>query len=458
MPRNVALVTVDSLRADHLSCYGYERETTPNIDAYAEAGHRFTNAFSHACATRPSFPGILTSSHALMYGEFNHLSEERTLVSTVLDDQGYATGGFHSNLYLSGEFGYDRGFDSFYDSRENPSLTKRLRRAVKTNLDSSGRLFNFLQRIYDRTENTVGVNVGTYHAPAEDITDRALDWIAQSDEPTFLWVHYMDPHHPFIPPEKHQEFSTVSRRKGVRLRPKMVDDPDAVTDEELGHLIDLYDDEIRYTDAEIGRLLSGFEEEWDDWSAVITADHGEELKDHGDFAHQNLFYDETWHVPLIVYDGETSGVHDEIVGHSDISPTIATWAGAETLPEEWWGTPLQSLLDGRSDDWDRDGVRGSWRDLSVSNGPRRLAYRTERWKYIYDEVYDTERLFDLGEDPAERHDLLADDSEEPPAVLSEFRDVIEEFEAAIESTAVDVADVEMDEDVKERLRRLGYAE
>ncbi|PSQ09997.1 sulfatase [Halobacteriales archaeon QS_5_70_15] len=456
MPENLVLVTVDSLRADHLSCYGYDRETTPELDEYARRGHRFTAAFSHACATRPAFPGILTSSHPLMSGGFERLSERRTLVSEVLSGLGYATGGFHSNLYLSAEFGYGRGFDEFYDSREGASLTTRLRRGVKEHLDTDGRLFELLQRLYDRTERTAGVNVGTYHTPAEEMTDRALEWVRSVREgPAFLWVHYMDPHHPFVPPDTHQTFSTVDRREGVRLRPKMLEAPDEITDEELEGLIALYDDEIRYTDDEIGRLLSGIDDRWDDWTAVVTADHGEELRDHGAFAHQNRFYDETMHVPLIVYDGETSGVHDEPVGHVDIGATLARRAGAETLPEAFWGRPLDPLLEGRPADWGREGVRGGWRNRP--DEPRRLVYRTLDWKYVRDYVHDRERLYDLEADPGERTNLAAS-GEDPPDVIGELRDEIDRYEREIDSTAVDVERVEMDAEVRERLQRLGYRE
>jgi arylsulfatase A-like enzyme len=455
--RNLVLVTVDSLRADHLSCYGYERETTPNIDAYAERGHLFTAAFSHACATRPAFPGILTASHSLMYGGFERLSEARTLVSEVLSEQGYATGGFHSNFYLSSDFGYGRGFDTFYESREESSLAKRLRRGVKERLNTNGVLFNTLQRLYDRTERTAGVNVGTYHTPAEEMTDRALSWVHETaDRPVFLWVHYMDPHHPYIPPAEYQTFSTTSRRDGVRLRPKMLEEPDAVTDEELAVLTDLYDDEIRYTDAEIGRLLSGLEEAWDgeEWTAVVTADHGEELRDHGEFSHQNRFYDEVMHVPFVVYDGESGGVHDDIVGHVDIAPTLARWGGAAELPENFWGHPLQDLLAGDPAGWPREGVRAGWCDLP--EGTRRLAYRTDRWKYIRDDVHDREELYDLDADPDERENLLAGATE--PAVLEELRATVDEYERDIDATAVDVDEVEMDPEVRERLQRLGYQE
>src|SRR6056297_586472 len=99
--QDTLLVTIDSLRADHVGHLGYERDTTPNIDELADRGVTFSNAFAHACSTRPSFPSILTSAYALMYGGYERVSDEQTVVSEVFDRAGYETAGFHSNLYLS---------------------------------------------------------------------------------------------------------------------------------------------------------------------------------------------------------------------------------------------------------------------------------------------------------------------------------------------------------------------
>lgn len=456
MNQNLLLITVDSLRADHLSSYGYERETTPNLDRFAEGGHQFTSAFSHACATRPAFPGILASSHSLMYGGFERMSEERTLIAEVLSEAGYKTAGFHSNQYLGADFGYGRGFDHFFESQEDPSITTRLRGWLKSTFNTSGFLYESLQWLYDHVEREAGVNIGAYHAPAEEMTDRAIEWLQSDGEnPSFLWVHYMDPHHPYIPPEGHQPFSDVDRREGVRLRPRMLEDPASITNEELQVLIDLYDDEIHYTDREIGRLLSHAEEEWDDWTTVITADHGEEFKDHGEFSHQNRFYDEMMHVPFIVYDGQSEGTHSEVVAHSDIAPTLAKLGGVETLPDVFWGHALEPLLNNQPEKWSREGVRGSWCDLPECT--RRLAYRTNQWKYIRDYVFDTEELYDLETDPNEQDNLVRQEGE-PPAIIESFREIIDQYEDDIASTDVETEDVEMDEQVKERLRRLGYKE
>ncbi|ELZ19137.1 sulfatase [Haloterrigena salina JCM 13891] len=140
-----------------------------------------------------------------MYGGYERISEDRTLISEAFDDAGYRTAGFHSNLYLSADFGYDRGFDEFYDSKTDPSATARLRQFVKDQLDSDGILYQTLARAFETAEETAGINVGSAYVSADEITDRALEWAESvaTDGPRFLWVHYMDVHHPYVPPERH---------------------------------------------------------------------------------------------------------------------------------------------------------------------------------------------------------------------------------------------------------------
>ncbi len=316
--RDIVLVTVDSLRADHVGWHGYDRNTTPNLDERAASAETFTSAFSHACSTRPSFPSIMTSSYALEYGGFERLSPKRTTIAELLNEAGYETAGFHSNLYLSADFGYSRGFDRFFDSKSDPGALAKLRKEVKTHLDSDGALYGLLQQAFNATEKQVGIELGSAYVDAERITERALEWVRSKDNgPRFLWVHYMDVHHPYVPPEKYQERfrdHPVSDRDAVQLRRKMLESPDEITDEELGTLIDLYDAEIAYVDAEVDRLVTTLCEEWgDDPVFAFTSDHGEEFLDHDGFSHSATFYDEVLHVPLLVrppggVDGER--IHD----------------------------------------------------------------------------------------------------------------------------------------------------
>lgn len=446
---DVVLITVDSLRHDHVGCYGYQRDTSPNITEIANQGHQFSNVYSHAGATRPSFPSILTSSYTNMYGGYERITEERTLISEVLQENDYATAGFHSNLFLCADFGYQRGFDTFYDSKTEPGLAARLRQYLKTNLDQDGLLYTTLQKLYDATEESAGLNIGSSYVKADEITDLSVEWVNNVDSSEkFLWTHYMDVHHPYVPPEKYQlEFreAPIGNREAIKLRRKMLELPDELTKTERQDLVDLYDAEIRFTDHEIGRLISSVKETWgEDTIVIITADHGEEFYEHGQYSH-NTIHDEGIHVPLIIDNGGDSAVHDEIVGLLDISPTIAEYTGCD-IPQNFYGHSLKSLLE--NGQWDRDFVIG---DYGGTNGiPDRFFYRDHTWKYIRQDK--SEEIYNIDSDPDEKNNLI----DENPPVLDDIRSKIADCEREIIETSGEISDVEMDDVVVDRLEKLGY--
>jgi len=445
---DAVLITIDSLRQDHLGCYGYERNTSPNIDEVASNSHKFSNAFAHAGTTRKSFPTILTSSYTYMYGGYEKITEGRTLISEVLKQEGYTTSGFHSNLFLCSDFGYQRGFDTFYDSKTEPGITAKLRQYVKTKLDQDSLLYGVLQKTHDAAEKSAGVDVGSSYVTAGEITDLSIEWVNAADSTTdrFLWTHYMDVHHPYVPPEEYQfEFrdTPISDRRAVKLRRKMLESPDDVTETERQDLIDLYDAEIRFTDHEIGRLVDEVKKSWgDDTVVIITADHGEEFQEHGQFSH-NTLHDEGIHVPLILDTPDGSGEYDDMVGLVDVSPTIADYAGCD-IPENFYGYSLKSLVE--EGEWEREYVIG---DCNGSQGkPERFLYRDKDWKYITN----PERLYKLGTDPEEMENIV----DQNPPILSEIRPKVRNLQQIIEETSMDVDEVEMDEEVTERLEKLGY--
>lgn len=450
--RDIVLVTVDSLRADHVGWHGYDRNTTPNLDQRAASAKIFTSAFAHACSTRPSFPSIMTSSYALEYGGFERLSPKRTTIAELLKKSGYETAGFHSNLYLSADFGYDRGFDRFFDSKSDPGTLAKLRQEVKTHLDSDGRLYGLLQQAFNATEKQAGIELGSAYIDAEEITDRALSWASStSSNPRFLWVHYMDVHHPYVPPAEHQKRfrdEPVTDRDAVQLRRKMLESPGEITAQEFNTLIDLYDAEISYVDAQVERLIETLQAKWDNDPVIaFTADHGEEFLDHGGFSHSATFHDEVIHVPLFVETGEVETVeNDNLVGLIDLAPTLADEADVDR-PETYRGQPLNQV----EDQWNRSEVISEWADTDTDD--RRFAVRTTNWKYVREENGD-EQLYDLTADPDEMNDLAAENSN----VLSELRETLEDHLAKLDESREDLGDVEMDKEVRQRLRDLGYQE
>lgn len=449
--RDIVLVTVDSLRADHVGWHGYDRDTTPNLDERAASAETFQSAFSHACSTRPSFPSIMTSSYALEHGGFERLSKERTTIAEQLKQYGYETGGFHSNLYLSTDFGYDRGFDHFFDSKSDPGPVAKLRQEIKTRLDPNGSLYSVLQRAFNATERQTGIELGSAYVDAEGITDRALDWARSTGSgPRFLWVHYMDVHHPYVPPSKFQRRfrdDVIDDRDAVQLRRKMLETPEEVSQTELQTLIDLYDAEIAYVDEEVDRLLEEIRYTWEtDPIFAFTSDHGEEFLDHGGFSHSASFHDEVIHVPLLV-DEDDEGTYDELVGLMDLAPTLASRAGTEPA-SEFRGEPLDGI---EAATWNRDEVIAEWADTDTDD--RRFCVRTNDWKYTRAED-GTEQLYDLSADPGEETNL----ADEGPEELHELRERLEGHLEELSENTDDLGRVDMDDTVKQRLRDLGYQE
>jgi arylsulfatase A-like enzyme len=376
----------------------------------------------------------------MLYGGFDHLSEEQVPISVPLSEDGYATAGFHSNPYLSGQFGYARGFDTYSDQEEDPDFTSRIRRYVANNV--SGPVHDILSWIHDKAEKHGGIDVGAYYQNATDITNQVLQWTESVEDPWFVWAHYMDPHHPYVPPEEHQLFGeTQSQRRGVKLRQQVLEDPDTLSERDWSDLINLYDAEIRYTDSEIGRLIENLSNAiW-----AITADHGEEFYEHGNFGHKNRFYEEHVHVPLLFGGDDTgTGRHDHLVGLNDVPETLLQAVDIPS-PDTYRGQNLFAK--------DRKEVLGGWGPETGSDPDRvRLMHRTADRKFITDTMDATEQLYNLSTDPEERDNIVSE------VDISRQRAAVEAFETEIRETAQSTEAVEISDDLQEQLRNLGYKE
>lgn len=454
---NVVLVTVDSLRADHLGCYGYDRDTSPFIDTLASRGLSF-DAYANANATRASFPSIVTSTYPLEHGGFEYLSENRTTIGTAMSDAGFETAAVHSNLWLSAEYGYDRGFDRFYDSKSEPTLTARVRTYLKENLDNDGVVYNTLQYLYDRTEEQAGLDIGQTYKDAGEITNRAIQWLEQmGDDDVFLWVHYMDVHHPYVPHER--EFEELGlgtppgEREAIKLRRKMLEQPDAVTDEEVETLIALYDAEIRFCDRHIERLYDAVEGTLglDDTTFVFTADHGEEFGEHDGFSHNPSMYDEVLHVPFIVTGAESADT-DSLSSHEDVdvelldtAPTVCALGGVSP-PAKYRGRSV----------FDRVETGHAARVISETTmgDDYKLALRADGWKYIWDRDSETTELYNLDADPDEAESVV----NSKPEKATEMREELVEHISLVRETNEDLPNIAMDTETERRLKDLGYLE
>lgn len=321
---NIVLLTIDSLRVDHCSSYGYDRGTTPNLDAFAAEGVRFENAYSASSHTREAVPAFLTGEypHAAI-NESYHLSKPS--LATLLKET-HSTGAFHSNPFISRAYGYDRDFDAFDDDL----------------YFSQHKLVALAQRFWDEIR-------GHHYARAETINERALAWLDSlpDGERFFLWNHYMDAHGPYEPPEPYRsEFGAggVDTANAQDLWDSACETPEEISASERESLVNLYDGEIAYLDAQIGAFLDKLEYrgELNDTVVIVTSDHGDLFGEDETYSHPRSIHKRLLHVPLLVSGLNAPEVAvDAPVTLLDIVPTVCSAAGAN--PGDVPGVALQDV-------------------------------------------------------------------------------------------------------------------
>jgi len=399
--RNVILITIDDLRADHLSCLGYRRKTSPNIDRLAEKGVLFRQAISNGGNSPCSFPSILTSSYALMNtlgNERGHppdwifLSKENVTIAETLKREGYSTAAFHSNPWLSSFFYYNRGFDFFEDSFRGLGESFVLR-GVSTRHKVLEYLWA-LRILYDKMRNKSDTCI-------EALNQKGISWLQKrNNKDFFLWIHYMDVHTPLVPPN----LSPLKRLRAIWLYWKQRRRSTHLSEEELRTLVDFYDREIMHVDQEIGIFLDEIEKigvSAENTYIIITGDHGEQFMEHGIVGHGRL-YDEVLHVPLI-FCGPGIRANTKIdsqVSLLDLSPTIIELLNINEV-QTFQGTSLLPVMRGENKK-----KRGIFSEIAGSRGRKAISFRTENWKYIVWFNGEKKReLYNLEQDPKETENL-----------------------------------------------------
>jgi arylsulfatase A-like enzyme/Flp pilus assembly protein TadD len=393
---NLLLVTVDTVRADHLGCYGDREAVTPAFDRLAAEGIRFAAASSSVPLTLPShatlLSGLLPPHHGLRNNGAGALPPGTATLATLLSGAGYRTGGFVGAFVLDRRFGLGQGFEVYDD--EIPRDPK------------------------------AGISLGA-ERPGRDVVDRARAWLAQkNDRPFFLWVHLYDAHAPYAPPP-----AWAARHPG---RP--------------------YDGEISEVDEQVGRLLAELDRRGLAGRTVVAvaADHGESLGEHGELTHGLLLYEPTLHVPLILRaPGRlTPRVVQTPVSLADLAPTLAgllgrAFAGEGVRPRD--GRDLTAdLLDGREPPSGE--VYAESRYPAIFGWSPLAALRRRDLKYI---SAPAPELYDLGKDPKEAANLLAQDSGGPAKGFAARL-------AEIEKGAVASPQPATDAETRARLASLGY--
>lgn len=448
---NVVLLTVDSLRADAFGDDSIHGTTpTPRLDELAAESAVFSQAVANGPNTPSSFPSLLTSTYPLLYGGYRYLDEQRPFVAKTLAAEGFRTVGYHSNPFLGASHNYHVGFENFDDAAEGSDSVAGLKDAVESRLDPDSRLYSFLRRIWHVVSQQTDTAA---YASAESVVDDALDWIDgwDGEAPFFTWLHFMDVHYPFMPPDRDLRdlgVEPLSSRRVADLNGRMQEDPASLSEDDVADLRDLYYGELRFTDRQIGRLLDRLEELGlrEETAVVFTADHGEAFGEHDRFGHHPYLYDELLRVPLVVSAPELGDATvDSQVSLIDVGPTIYDLVDVPT-PEAVQGESLLPLAEGTETE-DRVAI-------SAALNGQMLACRTTEWKCFWRVEDDVVELYDLEADPGETRDV----SDEHPEVVSRFRETMTDHLDAAEQTDVSLPEIEEGDATRQRLRDLGYLE
>ena len=427
------LITVDCLRADHVGFLGYSRPTTPFLDTLASESLIFPCAIVGGAPTYFSFPGIMASRHPLALGrDFIGIAPGEPTLASVLREQGWATAGLVAgNPYLTARFGYEQGFDSFNDfllesgsngkrtraegtwaTRLSVQLEKASRKSSVTGAAYQELYFRYCQWLAGRRAETMD-SLRPYPA-ADVLVDQARPWLSGlGSRPFFMWLHLMDPHHPYYPPE--QSLRPFDSRMTARRARFM----NSFWNRDLGErrlwrqreaIVSLYDAGIRWVDAQVARLVDALRElgRWNDTVFVVTADHGEEFLEHGRRYHSPVALPDTLiRVPLLlrVPDLAANKLPDTPFSLVDLAPTLLD---AMNVPTPWtfqgtscWPEILNKQLP------DRPVVSECIEGASNPGGaedslrPRILAVREGRYKLVIRFADSSTALYNLKADPQE---------------------------------------------------------
>jgi arylsulfatase A-like enzyme len=479
-PKLFLLLTMDALRADRLGYAGYDRPTTPRMDELSEESLVFENAFACGPWTPVAVPAMTSSTLPLNpVASRPWLVEERPYLPRVLAQRGVATGVAHCHPVLNESFGYDGGVDAYVDIK--PPGTEKFRRRCANQFRMRSRaqaahdrlarlpLWKFWKPLALGVYRTVArlVNRLYYyswdvpaHALAEDVTDtaiRSLDSLREGDRPVFMWIHYLEPHGPYFPPEEFRDIGRVTVTEEVRRRINrnfekwmMERDPD-LDELPLDELTSLYDAEIRHADREIGRLLDWVRKRglWDSTAVAITSDHGEEFGEHGGLFHSFKLHRELLQVPLLLRTpGRPPRRIAQTVSMIDLCPTVADFFGVEADPE-WEGRSLLRYADGEPQPDENppavsEGLAQGEPHIAATGENLRLIYSAGEWS-----AYRTE-------DRLEQRDVY--DSLRGDAELAELKAFIERRLQQVAGEDEQRQDFEADDDLKDRLKALGYYE
>lgn len=448
MVENVLLITIDSLRMDHLTVLTLSDSKHSRLAVLRDEHYSFNRAFATGPGTTPSFPAMLTGTMPLSYGGLGPMTEDRPRIGEFFQASGLATAGFQCNPFLSKHFNYDRGFDKFEDY-QNPLMgiaTRIFPRGIELNnpllatVDDTLHITDAIKKTYQLVKGKPRPYVG-----ADIITNDTIKWLNATDEPFFCWTHYMDVHHPCFPPEeyRHQfKLTNVTQSEVGEWYSHLLQSPQSLDKARIRKLRRLYRAAIVYVGDKINHLLTELLEmgKFDDTLIIITSDHGELFGEHNQYGKPERMYDELLHVPLIIANGpgHIQNSTDDLVSLLDIPPLINDALGLD-VPDAYEGRIL--------------GVDEP-RDLVMAEhevaGDVIVGARSQDWLYEGDEIRGEHRLFDMRDGKFDKVEIKGN-REESAKIRYAVIDRLETLN--VESRRLKEV---VEDDVQSRLEDLGY--
>ena len=388
---NVLLVVIDTLRRDHVGCYGYSRPTTPNLDRLAAEGLKFDQTLAASSWTVPSIGSMFTSLHPSMHGliSYKHkLAAGLTTLAAELRSAGYQTAAITANPSTHRRYGINRGFE-FYDDYTI--------------------LMDFNLEGAEETRPDAGV---TGRATGEMVTRLAVRWLSKqrkTEQPFFLHLFYFDPHYDYLPPAPFDKMFTDRGYKGSQTGARvkeLMGKP--LNKEDKEQLVALYDGEIRYADEQLAKLLETMKELGilDSTLVVVTGDHGEEFWEHGNVTHAHTLYDELLKVPLVMrWPGriKPGTVVTNQAGLIDLMPSLLDLVGLP-IPPQCLGRSLAETIRG-----DATHLAEAEIFFELDAEASLKAVRTGAMKLIEQQPSGELELYAIGEDPGEQKNLAKTD-------------------------------------------------